>query len=133
MLNYVTTYNDGKYVATHEYELIFLLMQDGIKAGAPDILKLDFTGLDAAKSWAIVAGVECEGQRRVIGPVVTFNAKPGAKFYRLTSDMDGYNRLVGHVGDSVEVIVSRLTTIAINNGFDDHANLSKITLWECDE
>ena len=133
MINIVTQFNEkGNTLSIVQSELIFLLMQDNaICGGARDIRLIDYSKIDVKKSWSIVAGLECEGVRTIIGPIVDFTEKSGSKYFRLTSSMDGYSRFIGRSGDSVDVIVSRIVTMANLNKFDDHANLSKIHLIGC--
>jgi len=115
--------------------LTFLLTQDNkIIGGADKPSQVPFVKLDPNKSWAIVAGIEGllpRGERqKVLGPVVEFTAKPGAKNYVITSDLDGYRRLVGHVGDSVDLVLRRIQIMEMNGRFADHGNLGKIEAFD---
>ena len=112
--------------------MIFLLVQNKqILGGAAMPTRVPFEKLDPAQSWEIVAGVE--NPRKIIGPICTFKALPGARYYRITSDLDGYHRLVGHAGTSVDLVFTRLETMMRNDVFSDHANLGKIEAFESND
>jgi hypothetical protein len=111
--------------------MIFLLIQNDKIVGGAAIPKLvPFDRIDSAQSWQIVAGIESREGHKIIGPICEFHAKVGAKCYRLTSMIDGWKRLVGRVGTSVEVAIDRLDLIDKHDGFTDHANLEKLEIWD---
>ncbi len=112
--------------------MIFLLTQNGqILGGAEKPSAVPFERLDPQQSWEIVAGVGGPNYRSIIGPVVSFQAAPGATCYRVTAPMDGFARLIGKAGNSVEVLRDRILVSERCGDFSDHANLTRLKLWEC--
>jgi hypothetical protein len=126
--------------------LVFLLEQGGkILGGASKPTKLPFDRLDKSASWTILAGLEEPvwtgigtelsryDSRRILGSTVKFTAKPGAKFFRITSRLDDYARLVNHSGDSVELLFDRIRVQEDSGEYDDHAALMLTEAWECEQ
>jgi len=112
--------------------MIFLLIQSNkILGGAAMPTRVPFEKLNPAQSWEIVAGIE--NPRKIIGPICTFKALQGSRYYRMTSDLDGYHRLVGKDTNSVNAVMSRLESMMRNDAFSDHGNLGKIELWESND
>lgn len=105
-------------------------MQNGkILGGGSKPSQLPFSKLDRKQSWEIVAGLE--PPRKIIRPVVMFEAWPNAKFYRITSPMDGYARLLGNANDAIELLYERILVSERCGDFDESVTLPLIKLWEC--
>jgi hypothetical protein len=112
-------------------QLHFLLIQNGkILGGGRKPLQLPYSKLDPEQSWRIVAGVECAAGRWVIGNVVTYTARPDTLFYRVTSPRDGYMRKFDRIENSVQILFEKIRIYESQGGYNDHANLTHIELWD---
>jgi|WetSurMetagenome_2_1015567.scaffolds.fasta_scaffold01858_21 hypothetical protein len=90
-----------------------------------------WTALDPTKNFAVAIGViNEEGQKEVVGTCATFEAKADGTVYYLTSDIDGYMRMVNKAGGPVETIKDRVCFLYKQGYLSDPCNFSKIALVE---
>lgn len=108
--------------------LNFLLIQNdkilGIATLPSKLLAIDT--LNPKASWSIVLGKD----KKIIKPVVTFNANPEASVYRVSSPLDLNNRLMGHCGNSVEFALYRIDIFENHGRYDNEDNLPIIEFYE---
>jgi hypothetical protein len=70
-----------------------------------------------------------EGKREIVGTCAEFRAMTGSTVAYLTSDMDGYRRLVSK-GDAADCIRNRICTLYRNGYLSDPCNFSHVTMQE---
>jgi hypothetical protein len=89
-----------------------------------------WTALDPALPFKVAIGVIDEtGHREIIGVCAEFKKHDGNNFY-ITSDTDGYMRMINDAEDSVEIIKSRMLQLFSMKRFSDPFNFSKIKLYQ---
>ncbi len=110
----------------------FMLVQDDKVLDCcqnPNVLM--WTLLDAERSFAVALGViNEEGNREICGKCAEFTAKPGSTVFYVTSDMDGYLRLVNNSGGAAEFLRNRVSTLFGRGLLSDPCNFSRVVLWD---
>jgi hypothetical protein len=99
-------------------DVCFLLIQGEIIGVADQPHKLNYADLDRANNFQVAIGCVNEfGKPEIIGIVAEGYPVPGCFTWRVSSELDGYNRLVGG-GDTIgEWIRYRLQTYWYQNRF----------------
>jgi hypothetical protein len=112
-------------------EPYFILVQGGCTLDSsqhPSALMWSL--LDPEVGFKVAIGVIDEyGHREIVGICAEFSCYGGDTFY-LTSDMDGYMRMINLAETSVEIIKSRLYQLYSMKRFSDPFNFSKIKLYQ---
>jgi hypothetical protein len=96
-------------------------------------MNLPFGGLNHKMPWEVAIGTVNEhGEHEVVGKIA--EAFPGlGACWRISSPIDGTDRLVGAVGTIAGQIHQRLRTVYGTGGYDDLCNLPPIiTIYTCD-
>ena len=105
----------------------FLLIQGGVIASDRDpycLIRKAGSSYDIFAGFKIFIGCVNEfGVREIVGIVAEVLPLKGCKTWRITSKIDGYNRLVGPTGAPAELVASRLGGAMGRGDFDDLANL----------
>jgi hypothetical protein len=112
--------------------LTYLLRQGGtILHSAQTPLDLAFGTLDPLKSWEIAVGQGTGKARKILGVCVRYGADEGEKVCRrITSPLDGYDRLVNHAGSSLDLVYQRIKTCLYHCKFNGGDMI--IEAWESD-
>ncbi len=89
-----------------------------------------WTLLNDADDFSVAMGViNEEGKREIVGTCADFKAMAGSTVAHITSDMDGYRRLVCN-GAAAECIRNRVCTLYKNGQLDDPCNFARVILQE---
>lgn len=102
----------------------FLLIQDGLvdHSDRPD--NLMFSLVDPYAGFKVVVGCVNEfKEREVVGAVAEVAPVEGCNTWRVSSIMDGYNRLVGAAGSPASFVRVRLGVMYQNGDFEDLCRL----------
>lgn len=70
-----------------------------------------------------------EGRREIVGTCAEFHTMPGSVVAYLTSDIDGYCRMVSK-GAAADCIHNRICTLYQNGYLSDPCNFSRVILQE---
>jgi hypothetical protein len=93
---------------------------------------LMWTMLSEKENFKVAVGVvNEEGKREIVGTCGEFKTRPNSTVLYLTSEMDGYLRLVSK-GDPVGVMRNRVCTLFNKGMLSDPCNLQRVMLWEGD-
>jgi len=100
----------------------FLLIQGGVLSTADTPDALDYDLCDASKTWEVFLGHVNEfGDREISGCVARVHPCLDCRTWRISSDQDGYARLVGAIGSPDYIIAQRLMTLYWSDRFYDVA------------
>jgi hypothetical protein len=118
----------GELMVSEPY---FVLVQEGqVIDCAQHPAAMMWAALDPEVSFKVAIGVIDElGHKEIVGVCAEFHKHDGDTFY-LTSDMDGYMRLINRAEDSVEVIKSRVCQLYGMKRFSDPFNFTKVKLYQ---
>jgi len=107
---------------------VFLLIQEGAVRDVTDSpFRLKYELINASQSWEVYMGHINEfGDREISGKVAHVYPCEGCRTWRVSSSMDGYNRLVGPLTSPTVYVKQRLTTLYKRDRFYDVANLPQL-------
>jgi hypothetical protein len=109
----------------------FMLVQDGeVLDCCQNPNALMWTLLNDDADFSVAVGViNEEGTREIVGTCAEFKTKPDSTIAYLTSDMDGYRRLVSK-GDAADCIRNRVCMLFGAGRLADPCNFSKVEMVE---
>jgi len=113
----------------------FLLIQgDKILGVSPIYHNLPYRTLDQTQNWMVVVGTIKEtGKPEIVATIAEAYPKPGKFCYRISSPLDGENRLVGNATSMIELITSRIRILYNNRCYDNVNDLPPtIVIVGCD-
>jgi hypothetical protein len=110
----------------------FMLIQDDdVLDCCQDPTVLMWSLLDRASYFVVAVGViNEEGKREIVGKCAEFHADPNGTVFYITSDVDGYLRLINKAGGPVDCIRNRIGTLYTKGMLSDPCNFSHIVLWD---
>jgi hypothetical protein len=110
----------------------FMLVQDDVILDCcQNPSALMWSLLDDTEDFSVGVGViNEEGKREVVGTCADFHANPGGTVFYLTSEMDGYRRLVNKAGGSVNSVRQRVCHFFNQGYLSDPCDLTHVDLWE---
>ena len=116
---------------------MFLLVQGNTVLGVCDQpTKLPFGVVDLTKPWKVVVGTVNEfGDAEVVSVVAEAYPDTNEKksCWRITSPIDGNNRLIGSAGSMSSIIRNRLGVLYGDGCFEDVlASLPRVIVWSVD-
>jgi hypothetical protein len=102
----------------------FLLIQGEIVDYAPRPDTLVYSFIDDVSGFRVAIGcVNEHGEREIIGIIAEAHPVEGAKRWRVSSELDGYNRMVGIVDRMKDFIRGRLRVYWQQGRFSDLCQL----------
>ena len=109
----------------------FLLIQGEIIDACERPDKLNFAFVDKVSGFKVaIACINELGSREVIGVVAEVRPMLGCTAWRISSELDGYRRLVGAAGEMRGLLRKRLCTYWRHRLFDDLCQLPQLILIE---
>lgn len=113
-------------------EPYFVLIQDGEAVDAAQHpAALLWAGLDENSPFKVAIGVveETTGHKEIVGVCAEFKKHGGNSFY-VTSDTDGYMRMLTNEDNSIEIVKSRILRLYAMKRFSDPFNFTKVKLYQ---
>jgi hypothetical protein len=105
---------------------IFLLIQDGIKDAADNPSDLRYSRIDPDHDFQVAVGCVNEfGEREIVGVIARAQPVEGCHSWRISSEIDGYSRLIGRRNCMSSVVKGRLHTFYRMGLFSDILQLPK--------
>ena len=107
-----------------------LVQEDDILDVCQDPNFLMWCCIEDNKDFHVAVGViNEEGRREVVGTCADFRAMEGGLVYYITSEMDGYHRMIGKTGAG-DLIRNRVCTLYGKGSLSDPCNFQCVHLWE---